>query len=278
MASTEKPGHAIWETVKTIVYALLIAGVFRTLFFQPFWIPSGSMKETLLIGDFLFVNKMAYGYSYASCPSIKLPGIGINIDAEDLCGFLKGDNTRVWGDEPERGDVVVFRHPVSGADFIKRLIGLPGDQIQVIDGVLQINGEAVKLEKAGVFEEISAPQGPQGYRPRCENGPVGEGGICEKSRQIETLPNGVRHSIINIGDQRSDHTGVYTVPEGYYFFMGDNRDNSSDSRLPQAAGGVGFVPYENIVGRADRIMFSSGGRSMLYFWTWRGDRFFKGIE
>ncbi|MDX2482821.1 MAG: signal peptidase I [Pseudodonghicola sp.] len=278
MASTEKTGHAIWETIKTIVYALLIAGVFRTLFFQPFWIPSGSMKETLLIGDFLFVNKMAYGYSYASCPSIKLPVIGINIDAKDLCGFLKGDNTRVWGDEPERGDVVVFRHPVSGADYIKRLIGLPGDQIQVIDGVLQINGAAVKLEKAGVFEELSAPQGPQGYRPRCENGPVGEGGICEKSRQIETLPNGVRHSIVNIGDQRSDHTGVYTVPEGYYFFMGDNRDNSSDSRLPQAAGGVGFVPYENIVGRADRIMFSSGGRSMLYFWTWRGDRFFKGIE
>jgi len=278
MARTEKTGHALWETVKTIVYALLIAGVFRTLFFQPFWIPSGSMKETLLIGDFLFVNKMAYGYSYASCPNIKLPGIGIDIDAEDICGFLKGDNTRVWGGEPERGDVVVFRHPVTGADFIKRLIGLPGDSIQVIDGVLQINGEAVKLEDAGVFAEVSAPQGPQGYRPRCENGPVGEGGSCEKSRQIETLPNGVRHAILNIGDQRSDHTGVYTVPEGYYFFMGDNRDNSSDSRLPQAAGGVGFVPYENIVGRADRIMFSSGGRSMLYFWTWRGDRFFKGIE
>ncbi|GAA6199646.1 signal peptidase I [Aquicoccus sp. SU-CL01552] len=278
MARTEKTGHALWETVKTIVYALLIAGVFRTVFFQPFWIPSGSMKETLLIGDFLFVNKMAYGYSYASCPNIKLPGIGIDIDAEDICGFLKGDNTRVWGGEPERGDVVVFRHPVTGADFIKRLIGLPGDRIQVIDGVLQINGEAVKLEDDGVFAEVSAPQGPQGYRPRCENGPVGNGGSCEKSRQIETLPNGVRHAILNIGDQRSDHTGVYTVPEGYYFFMGDNRDNSSDSRLPQAAGGVGFVPYENLVGRADRIMFSSGGRSMLYFWTWRGDRFFKGIE
>ncbi|MDF1716841.1 MAG: signal peptidase I [Antarcticimicrobium sp.] len=278
MARTEKTGHALWETIKTVVYALLIAGVFRTLFFQPFWIPSGSMKETLLIGDFLFVNKMAYGYSFASCPNIKLPAIGINIDAENLCGFLKRDNARVWGGDPERGDVVVFRHPVTGADFIKRLIGLPGDQIQVIDGVLHINGAAVKLEDAGVFTEISAPQGPQGYRPRCENGPVGNGGACEKSRQIETLPNGVRHAILNIGDQSSDHTGIYTVPEGYYFFMGDNRDNSSDSRLPQAAGGVGFVPYENIVGRADRIMFSSAGRSMLYFWTWRGDRFFKGIE
>ena len=278
MARTEKTGHAIWETIKTIVYALLIAGVFRTLFFQPFWIPSGSMKETLLIGDFLFVNKMAYGYSYASCPNIKLPAVGIDIDAEDICGFLNGDNTRVWGGAPERGDVVVFRHPVTGADFIKRLIGLPGDRIQVINGVLNINGEAVKLEEDGVFAEVSAPQGPQGYRPRCENGPVGNGGSCEKSRQIETLPNGVRHAIINIGDQSSDHTGVYTVPEGYYFFMGDNRDNSSDSRLPQAAGGVGFVPYENLVGRADRIMFSSGGRSMLYFWTWRGDRFLKGIK
>jgi len=278
MASTAKTGHAIWETIKTIVYALLIAGVFRTLFFQPFWIPSGSMKETLLIGDFLFVNKMAYGYSYASCPNIKLPMFGIDIDAEDICGFLDGDNTRVWGGEPQRGDVVVFRHPVTGRDFIKRLIGLPGDRIQVIDSVLHINGEAVKLEDDGVFEEISSRQGPEGYRPRCENGPVGEGGICEKSRQVETLPGGVRHKILNIGDQNSDHTGVYTVPEGHYFFMGDNRDNSADSRLPQAAGGVGFVPYENLVGRADRIMFSSAGRSMLYFWTWRGDRFFKAIE
>ncbi len=278
MASNAKTGHAIWETIKTIVYALLIAGVFRTLFFQPFWIPSGSMKETLLIGDFLFVNKMAYGYSYASCPNIKLSAIGIDIDAEDICGFLKGENDRVWGGEPERGDVVVFRHPVTGSDFIKRLIGLPGDRIQVIDSVLHINGEAVALEDDGVFEEISAPQGPQGHRPRCENGPVGAGGVCQKSRQIETLPNGVRHSILNIGDQSSDHTGVYTVPAGYYFFMGDNRDNSSDSRLPQAAGGVGFVPYENLVGRADRIMFSSAGRSMLFFWTWRGDRFLKAIE
>lgn len=278
MAAKAKQGNAIWETIKTIVYALLIAGVFRTLFFQPFWIPSGSMKETLLIGDFLFVNKMAYGYSFASCPSINLPAVGINLDAEKICGFLKRDNRRILGSDPERGDVVVFRHPVSGRDFIKRLIGLPGDRIQVKDGLLHINDVPVQVTDAGVFEEISAPQGPQGYRPRCENGPVGDGGICRKSRQIETLPNGVSHAIVNIGDQSSDHTGVYTVPEGYYFFMGDNRDNSSDSRLPQAAGGVGFVPYENLVGRADRIMFSSAGRSMLFFWTWRGDRFFKRID
>lgn len=278
MAAKAKTGNAFWETIKTIVYALLIAGVFRTLFFQPFWIPSGSMKETLLIGDFLFVNKMAYGYSYASCPSLIIPRFGINVDAEDVCGFLKGDNNRLLASDPERGDVVVFRHPVSGRDFIKRLIGLPGDRIQMKAGVLHINGEAVKLQDDGVFEELFAPQGPQRSFPRCENGPVGEGAICEKSRQIETLPNGVSHSILNIGTQSSDNTNIYLVPDGHFFFMGDNRDNSSDSRLQQAARGVGFVPFENLIGRADRIMFSSAGRSMLFFWTWRGDRFFKAVK
>ena len=278
MAAKEKSGNAFVETVKTIVYALLIAGIFRTLFFQPFWIPSGSMKETLLIGDFLFVNKMAYGYSYASCPSLMLPNLGIEVDAEDICGALDGDNTRLWGGEPQRGDVVVFRHPVSGRDYIKRLIGLPGDTVQVTNGVVSLNGEAVKLEDAGNFEEVMQAQGPQRLRPRCENGPVGEGGLCIKSRQIETLPNGVSHAILNIGNQQSDNTGVYTVPEGHYFFMGDNRDNSADSRLAQQVGGVGFVPYENLNGRADRIVFSSAGSSMLFFWTWRSDRFFKGVE
>lgn len=278
MAEKEKSGNTFVETIKTIVYALLIAGVFRTLFFQPFWIPSGSMKETLLIGDFLFVNKMAYGYSYASCPSLMLPNFGIEVDAKDVCGFFDGDNTRLWGGEPERGDVVVFRHPVSGRDYIKRLIGMPGDTVQVQQGVTFINGEPVKLEDAGAFEEVMTAQGPQRLRPRCENGPVGEGGACIKSRQIETLPNGVSYPILNIANQQSDNTGIYTVPTGHYFFMGDNRDNSADSRLTQQVGGVGFVPYENLIGRADRIMFSSAGRSMLFFWTWRSDRYFKGVE
>jgi len=272
-------GGAIIETVKTIVYALLIAGVFRTLFFQPFWIPSGSMKDTLLIGDFLFVNKMAYGYSYASCPSVRIQRFGINIDAKDICGWMRSDDHgRIWAGQPERGDVVVFRHPVTGTDFIKRLIGLPGDKVQMKDSVLHINGEPVKREDGGVFTEPMAPQGPEGNFPRCENGAIGNGGTCEKSRTYETLPNGVRYSTLNIGTFSSDNTSVFTVPAGEYFFMGDNRDNSTDSRFAQTAGGVGTVKFEDLIGRADRIMFSSAGRSMLYFWTWRSDRYFKAIQ
>ncbi len=270
--------HGIVETVKTIVYALLIAGVFRTFFFQPFWIPSGSMKDTLLIGDFLFVNKMAYGYSYASCPSIRIPAMGIDVTAEDFCGVFKGGNERLFGGEPERGDVVVFRHPVTGRDFIKRLVGMPGDAIQVQSGVLSINGTPVEVADAGLFTETFAPQGPQGIPPRCANGSVGLGAECIKTRQIETLPNGRSHAILNIRRSTFDDTGIYTVPDGHYFFMGDNRDNSRDSRESQATGGVGFVPYEDLVGRADRVMFSSAGRSMFAFWTWRGDRFFHRIE
>ncbi|WP_136636302.1 signal peptidase I [Pseudooceanicola onchidii] len=270
---------AVWETIKTIFWALIIAGVFRTLFFQPFWIPSSSMKDTLLVGDFLFVNKMAYGYSYASCPNIKIARFGIDIDADDICGFLDGDNTRVLAGEPERGDVVVFRHPVTHQDYIKRLIGLPGDRVQVKEGLIYINDEPVKVEDGGTFTEVKEAQGPERRFPRCSNDPVGEGGQCVKERQIETLPNGVTHSTLNITDRGDlDTTKVFTVPEGEYFFMGDNRDNSTDSRVAQTSFGVGFVPYENLIGRADRIMFSSAGRSMLFFWTWRSDRFFKGIE
>jgi signal peptidase I len=262
MATKATTEGGIVETIKTVVYALLIAGVFRTLFFQPFWIPSGSMKDTLLVGDFLFVNKMAYGYSRFSCPFGLCPISG-----------------RILGWDPVRGDVVVFRHPVNGSDFIKRLIGLPGDTIQMKNGVLFLNGTEVPQKPDGTFEEAFAPQGPMGQYPRCENGPVGEGGACTASRFIETLPGGRTHAVLNIDTNGfADNTDIFTVPAGHYFFMGDNRDNSQDSRFPQAVGGVGFVPAEYLIGRADRIMFSSAGRSMLYFWTWRSDRFLKGVE
>jgi signal peptidase I len=277
---SENTGFIAWllETVKTVFWALVLAGIFRTIFFQPFWIPSGSMKDTLLIGDFLFVNKMAYGYSYASCPSIRIPQVGLDLGAEDFCGFMEDRQDRIWGADPERGDIVVFRHPVDGRDFIKRLIGAPGDRIQMIDGVLQINDTPVQVVPAGTFTEIMEPQGPLGIRPACENGAVGLGAECTKSRSIETLPNGVSHSILNIGNRPTDNTGVFTVPEGQFFFMGDNRDNSTDSRVSPAARGVGFVERKDIVGRADRVMFSSAGRSMFAFWTWRSDRFYKALE
>ncbi len=257
-----KNDGGIVESIKTVVYALLIAGLFRTLFFQPFWIPSESMKDTLLVGDFVFVNKMAYGYSRYSCPF-------------GLCPFTG----RIFASEPERGDVVVFRHPVNGSDFVKRLIGLPGDKIQMKNGVLFINDIEVPQVPAGTFEEVMGPQGPMSNRPRCENGSVGDGAICKRSRFTETLPNGKVHDILNIeNDGFADNTDVFNVPAGEYFFMGDNRDNSQDSRFSQAVGGVGFVPAENLIGRADRIIFSSAGKSMLYFWTWRSDRFFKAVE
>ncbi|CAM3357210.1 signal peptidase I [Paracoccus nototheniae] len=259
-APTKKDG--IWETVKTIFWALVIAGIFRTLFFQPFWIPSGSMKDTLLIGDFLFVNKMAYGYSAHSCPF-------------SMCRI----SGRLLESAPERGDVAVFRHPTRDVDFIKRVIGLPGDTIQMRGGRLWINGEEVPVTPAGEFIETKEQQGPQGLIPRCVNDPVPQGGDCVKDRVTETLPGGASHDVLNILDGWvADDTPTFTVPEGNYFFMGDNRDNSEDSRFPAEIGGLGFVPAEFLIGRADRIMFSSAGSSLLYFWTWRADRFFKAVH
>ena len=261
MVTKQKKEDGIGELIKTVVYALLIAGFVRTIFFQPFWIPSGSMKNTLLIGDFMFVNKMAYGYSRHSCPF-------------SMCPF----SGRIFGSEPERGDIVVYKHPSTQVDFIKRLIGLPGDRVQMKNGLLHLNDKLVPQVQSNPFIEIKNQQGPMKNVPRCANDPVGIGADCKKDLAIERLPNGVEHNVLNIADTFADNTPVFTVPKGEYFFMGDNRDNSGDSRIPANIGGVGFVPFEQLIGRADRVIFSSAGSRILYFWTWRKDRFFKALN
>ncbi len=222
---TAQPKESWWETVKTIGIALLIALVFRSFLFQPFNIPSGSMEDTLLIGDFLFVEKFAYGYSKHSLP-FSLP-------------LIPG---RVFFHEPKRGDVIVFKTPRDNrTDFIKRLFGLPGDRIQVKEGILYINDEPVQRQRVGEVESMD---------PR-----LGAMGIA--TRYVETLPGGVKHDILEFGDDRElDNTDVFIVPPGHYFMMGDNRDNSSDSRVPVERNGVGYVPAVNLVGRADMRFFS----------------------
>jgi signal peptidase I len=237
----------LWETVKVIVQALLIALVIRTLLFQPFNIPSGSLIPTLLIGDYLFVSKYSYGYSHFSLPSF----------VDWVPGMMPG---RIFASQPKRGDIIVFKLPSDGeTDYIKRLIGLPGDKIQMIHGRLYINGTIVEREPLPPYPDT-------GFDGRPKDVPHYE----------ETLPGGVKHEIIERDNDEGelDNTDVYLVPPDHYFMMGDNRDNSTDSRVlpgPASAhgGGVGFVPFENLVGRAEVIFFSvEGGEPAWQVWRW----------
>jgi signal peptidase I len=219
------------ETVRVVIHALLIAFVIRTFLFQPFNIPSGSMRDTLLIGDYLFVSKYSYGYSHFSFP-FSPP-------------LFSG---RILGRDPQRGDVVVFRLPRDDStDYIKRVIGLPGDKIQVREGLLYINGEPVKRERLADFRDDETA-----------------GAFAKRWR--ETLPNGVSYETRDLTDAGFlDNTKVFEVPAGHYFMMGDNRDNSQDSRTSQ----VGYVPFENLVGKAQIIFFSvKDGDPAWQFWMW----------
>ena len=224
------------ETIRTMAGALIIALVIRTLLFQAFTIPSGSMEATLLVGDYLFVSTYAYGYTHYALP-LSPP-------------LFSG---RIFGSQPKRGDVVVFRLPWDDSvDYIKRVIGLPGDRIEMIDGRLHINGTAVKRERVEDYVDTD-----DGYPIRAQ-------------RWRETLPNGVSYETLDrVENSEYDNTAPYIVPAGHFFMMGDNRDNSNDSRVPPARGGVGYVPFENILGRAEIIFFSIGdGASAWQLWRW----------
>ena len=229
---SQKKSGGLGETVSVIIQALVLALIIRTLLFQPFSIPSGSMRPTLLEGDYLFVTKWAYGYSRYSLPF-----------SPDLF------SGRIWGSEPKRGDVVVFKFPPDPSlDYIKRVIGLPGDRVQMKHDELYLNGVVVPRKKMG---QIDNPD------------------ITEVDRPVdvyrETLPNGVSYDTLDLTPNGlGDDTREFVVPPGHYFMMGDNRDNSSDSRFS-----VGYVPAENLVGRANIIFFSIAGEaSPLEIWKW----------
>ena len=236
--SEEKPKEekeTIGDLAKTAFLAILLAMMIRTFMFEPFNIPSGSMVPNLLVGDYLFVSKYSYGYSKHSFPF--------------SAGGFEG---RVMdGGLPERGDVAVFRLPTNTSiDYIKRVIGLPGDTIQVIGGQLYIN------KKPAPREMLSLKEYTNDFNSTVE--------VVE---YVETLPNDIMHLMYEIDDyQELDNTKEFTVPEGHYFMMGDNRDNSQDSRVMSQ---VGFVPIENFIGKAEFVFFSTNGEAKIYeIWKW----------
>ena len=235
------------ETIRTVVYAVLIALVIRTFAYEPFNIPSESMLPTLLVGDYLFVSKYSYGYSRYSLPW-GLPLFG----------------GRIFQSEPRRGDVAVFKLPSDNStDYIKRIVGLPGDRLQMRQGRLYINNEPVSKDRADDF--IYERHGQKFRVPQFR----------------EKLPGGPLHETLDfIASGEHDTTQEFVVPAGHYFAMGDNRDNSLDSR---ATNGVGMVPAQNLVGRAEFLFFSTDGSARIWeFWRWplaiRFDRLFKEVS
>ena len=239
----------------SLFWIVLIALIFRAFLFQSYNIPSGSMLKNLLVGDYIFVSKYTYGYSKHSLP-FSIPLIP----------------NRIFSSEPMRGDVVVFKLPSDGkTDYIKRVIGMPGDKIQIINGEVYINNQRLSYKEIGIYEDnnlINRKKKTLG----CRN---------EKLKVLEeTLPNGKSYNILDSNiTSYADNTGIYNVPKDHFFVMGDNRDNSQDSRFIST---VGFIPYENLVGKAQFIFFSLENARFLQIWKWpnsiRYERIFQKIQ
>ena len=238
----------IIENIKTIIYALIIALIIRSFLFQPFYIPSSSMEPNLLVGDRLFVSKYSYGYSRHSLP------FSPNLT-----------NKRYLSKKPERGDVVVFKTPADNrTDYIKRLIGLPGDTLQIIDGDFYLNNEMIQRDKVEITNNIN-----------CGNE------MLNVDAFEEILPNGKKYIAVYRKEGTMQNTDKFIVPDQHYFFLGDNRDCSKDSRF---LGSVGYVAHNNFVGKARLIFFSSDKKkgNFFKFWQWhksiRIGRFFNKIQ
>jgi signal peptidase I len=229
------PHHGARIAGQIAIVVFLAMSVWR-VWWTPYWIPSESMKPALLVGDYLLVRS----------------GAPVNL---------------------ARGDIVVLRNPVDGDKQIKRIIGFGGDSVALVNGVVILNGAPLPQQPAGRFSEIMAAQGPLGLRPRCENGLVGDGRECTKSMSIETLPDGRSYGVLNIeAGGPSDTFAQITIPPDHLFVLGDNRDNSLDSRFVAEVGGLGLVPDSYVIGVARRVAFSAQGRFMLMLWTWRLSR------
>ena len=242
-------------TLRFLLTLALLAWAIRSLVVAPFSIPSGSMLPTLYIGDYLMVAKWPYGYSRYSFP-LQIPPI----------------EGRIFGQLPKRGDVVVFRHPGNNTDLIKRVIGLPGDTVEVRDGALILNGKPVKRDRPRRYQLPMSPNTP--CKTAVPASPVivvvGEERSCLFNSYRETLPKGPSYSVIDQLDGGiADSFGPIEVPAGRVFLMGDNRDDSLDGRFPLAAGGIDMVPMENLIGRALTTFWSTdGSASYVKPWTW----------
>ncbi len=257
---TEKEswGSFAWFLVKLVLAVL----IFRSFFFSPFTIPSESMLPVLRNGDYLVAAKWPYGYSKQSLPG-QVP-------------LIPG---RIFSDLPERGDVAIFKHPVDGVDYVKRVIGLPGDTVAVRNGVVILNGEPIPKEP---IDDVRIPLGPN-TACHVRGTPDEDGAVCRYTAFRETLPSGDSYTVLDFGSGPADNYGPIEVPEGSLFMMGDNRDNSLDSRFPATSGGgVGMVDSDLLVGRASVVLWSTDGSAeWLLPWTWftaaRWDRIGEGL-